>query len=160
MRYPLPPLNERVTRIYVDPNLPQKDVDIAISDWNHAMNGSYYLLTMPWEEYPSPPAVVLRAAHSDDAAILRGGNNAAAVQYPWVGTYPSSIIYVDMDKSHDNKRIMIAILEHELGHAYGADHMDGTLMAPVVGDHQCIDQKTIEAVAKRLHLDPQYLNHC
>jgi hypothetical protein len=92
--------------------------------------------------------------------IRRGGEGAIAVTQPWEGTYPSALIYVDIDFVNQYPYLLIPVVEHELGHAYGAEHKDGTLMQWDLNASHCIDKTTIEAVAKRLHLYPQYLNHC
>lgn len=158
--YPTSPEDRRITRTYIDPNLPQADTLLAIKEWNQAMNGSYFLLVMKWENDPQPPAVVIRAAHYDSPMIVRGGEGTTAITHPWDGGYPSALIYVDIDFLGRYPFLTVPTIEHEIGHAFGADHMDGTLMQWNLNSSHCIDRKTIEQVSNKLHLDPQYLNHC
>ena len=158
--YPIDPLDVRITPTYIDPNLPQKQTLNAIREWNHAMNGSYIFDVVPWDNNPKPPAVVIRAAHTDNADLRRGGKEAVGVTYPWDGNYPSSIIYLDIDNL--GYYPYTQTVEHELGHAFGADHKENTLMGERLSNmsRRCIDQPTLHQVAKILHLDERFLNHC
>ncbi len=153
------PYKTVVTPIYVDPELPPETV-YAIRAWNLAMNGAYYLDARAWGPAPEPPAVVLYAAHKGNPMLRRGGELAVGVTFPWDGTYPSALIYIDIDYARAHPTQLVPIIAHELGHAFGAEHIPGTLMSPTIIDTACIDLPTITAVAKRLHLNPAWLNHC
>lgn len=56
----------------------------------------------------------------------------------------------------------IGITLHELGHAFGARHMAGTLMAPYVqpGVYRCPDAATVAQVAIANSVDPSLLLWC
>ena len=140
-----------VTPVYVDPNLPQKEVAYAINDWNAVMNGTYVLKVVPWQDDPPSPAIVILSSHSHDAPIMISGPTTLAITHVGEGTAPSSHVFINVDKV---KGILtISVLEHELGHSFGADHMPNTLMEEYIRGSHCIDEATVHQVAKALNLD-------
>lgn len=156
--YPLQPI---ISQVYIDPKLPQSEVKSAINTWNNALNGSVILQVEPWQDNILPPAMIIKNARSDSPMILASyTQNTIAITYPWTGSYPSSIIYLATDKIYGNK--LTAVLLHEIGHAFGAEHMDNTLMQEMYNwnNGRCIDKSTIHQVAKHLHLQEQYINYC
>jgi predicted Zn-dependent protease len=157
---PIYPLRPIVSQVYIDPNLPQSEVKIAINTWNNVLNGSVVLRIEPWQNDVQPPAIIIKASRSDAPMILASHTlNAIAITYPWTGSYPSSIIYLATDKIYGDK--LTAVLLHEIGHAFGAEHMDNTLMQEMYDrSNSCVDKSTVHQVAKHLHLQEQYLNYC
>ena len=56
----------------------------------------------------------------------------------------------------------LTVVLHELGHAFGARHMEGTLMAPqlVYKFYKCPDAPTVAQVALANSVDPSLLSWC
>lgn len=56
----------------------------------------------------------------------------------------------------------LGIVLHEMGHALGAQHVDGTLMNPVYSklEMQCPDRDTVEQVAAWNHVNLDMLSWC
>ncbi len=126
--------------VWIDPNLPenvQTAAREAVQDWQDATAGVW-----TYEITSDAAAKVFLFSHDDregSLATTEGlGGDVIKIHSKAVEEYPNA-----------PSRVWRLILRHEMGHALGAEHMEGTLMSTHYNgvDYRCIDQKTLQQVA-------------
>lgn len=148
------PLNqlEVSTTASVCVNLPPKtrpQAIEAVKAWDRAVRH--------WRHLVVAPAGTTECAYRIDETTKTSPDSPTAVA--WVPSIGGRQIYVRIGHYETQTT---AIVMHEFGHAFGAQHIDFTLMHPDVGLSQlaCPDVQTVAQVAAYNHLDLKTLNWC
>jgi len=142
----------------------QHEIQIAVEEWNVALNGNIKLEVVNWTFDMEPDLLskmmkigIVILSVSPDGSVMRSvddGNLGAKVDE--IGGH---VIYLLKGRA-TLPRIKL-VTEHELGHVLGAEHQEGTLMDPVYKRvSSCIDHETIKQIAKYNNLNPDTMNWC
>ena len=115
----------------------------AVANWNRALNGKLELRV---------------AADACDISVLDVSTSPCPeTALACTDTLGGSVVYM---KRGFYERQPANILAHELGHAFGAQHVEGTLMAPIGAPQDCPDHVTIVQVAAYNHWNLAELRWC
>lgn len=158
------PRAQKVIPVWVDRNFGQADrlaIDDAIGQWNYALNG-YVVLAPAWGfEVGSETAtegIELIRVNSKEDPLPDNEGVVAWTHRPDQARTPTTISFIR--ERLDNEYMEPTVL-HELGHALGAKHTPGGIMAPVGFDEPfCLDRSVIEQVADKFHLPMNNLSWC
>ena len=171
----------KVVQLYIDETFDvgqRKDLAAAIQDWNYALNNSMRLEVKTWSLKQSDQkataekinnthqGIMILKYNSNDEDLKEYNISTGTVAFS-LGVGDSHLIVVLEDRLGGGD--LKVILEHELGHALGAGHVNSrqSLMfpygeVPYAGSMQspCIDKITLSQVSGYNHLDMKYLNYC
>jgi predicted Zn-dependent protease len=166
------PIAPRIIPVYLDSQFGEADkIEIAkaLDQWNFALNGSLVLRLEDSQFSVANPeqnsrilgegGIIFFRITSTNAIIsqLHHSGQTLAFVYPQIGSHS---IYLIRDRMFNDGVKPISM--HELGHALGAKHVDGSLMNPQYYPYlyQCVDEITLEQVAQYQHLTKSQLNWC
>ena len=137
----------------------RKEITDAISEWNLVFNGNFYMVDRVGTTFDSKADAInfIRIDASSPAPIKYDLKDKYAITFPSGSHLPSAMIYIDVDATQ-GKLHNVAL--HELGHSWGADHEDNTLMQAVYSGISCVDQATVIQVAREMRLDLSTMNYC
>jgi len=157
--------------IWVDIKFSEADkgeIDLAISQWNYALNGKIELKIVD-EEFDMEPEKILEQIRRNGWLILK--INSTDHDLPMVEKgfvcmgFAEKLgghhIYIVRDAVRRDKYMMGLIL-HEMGHLLGSGHIGDGLMSPhyTYDGTRCIDYDTIKEVGKWQRIDERELNYC
>ena len=131
-------------RVCLDvPGNKRADLLPAIAAWNHALNGKMTLV----EDPEACDLYVVEMVHPpcDPSAVACADKIGGSVIYLYPGRY----------EKHASE-----VMAHEIGHTLGAQHVEGTLMAPTVSNWECPDVTTMAQVSAYQHWNLTELRWC
>jgi hypothetical protein len=152
--------------VYLSDDLPEylRDAAIdAVHQWNLVLNG-HLLLDVRSEhvsrkQVQDTDVIFIDVAKDKEPMILEIHDpDIAGLTAPWGHRRPSALILL---VEHKTRGIATELILHELGHALGAHHQEGTLMQARHNDQVvCVDKATWAQVAKVWHWDIESGNWC
>lgn len=136
----------------------------AIEEWNGALNGHMILYVV------ADDMIILDRAQRENAIVVVASDrnapmmqvahmeNTVAVSYPFGTKKPAAIIYMaNILPPPMSKHVLL----HELGHAFGAEDKDYSLMQLHYSvDYCCIDRLTMAQVSKAMRWSSDSVNWC
>jgi|SRR5579859_2080571 len=156
--------------IWIDKEFGEQDslsIADAVEQWNYSLNGQITLKIMD-ERFWMQNEIIERVMNGGGWLILKIDDKSA-----WVRGWKGYKVLAFADKVGGNRIFIVrdrirrqeevrGIAMHELGHLLGSNHLDDGLMSVPYSDKdsQCIDQKTVDAVANFRNLNLKNLNHC
>lgn len=131
---------------YVDA---RPELEDAVHAWAYALRG-YETLAVG-----SGPYCSIDVAEIDEADVMRWCSDRTAIGCAVIGGYRVWLVRGRYEL------IARGVLLHELGHVFGAQHLDGTLMRPrYERDYSCPDVYTMLQVAAYAHEDLTRFSWC
>lgn len=163
----------RVIPVYVDELFSGEDkivVDNALKEWNYALNG-YVVFSVKTYHFDMQPEQI-REAFLDDGLLLmevKEGNPIIPDDgfrfrtLGWVDNIEGHKLWLVRDRIGSRERLR-GVLLHELGHILGAVHIENhpSIMQPAysLDNYNCLDQWTMQQMARRWHIPFEDLSYC
>ena len=160
----------RVIPIWVDKKFGSADrlaIDDAVSSWNYALNGYIKLQIVDFEfDYESDKVIrqirengwFFLLVNHDNSLIPK--NDKGYLTIGFTELIGGHHLYLVRDRL--SNEMVYGVTMHEIGHLLGAEHLGTHLMYPhyTRARFQCIDLRTIWAVAVYNNLPADRLNYC
>jgi hypothetical protein len=127
----------------IAPREVQEGLQAAVHSWNQALNGKLSLevgvesCDIVVQETEDPPC--------PQGSLACANELGGSVVYLRKGSY---------------ERQPANVLAHELGHVFGAQHLEGSLMSTTGANYACPDQTTVAQVAAYQHWNLAELRFC
>lgn len=164
----------KIRKIYVDSAFGDADavaIQDALNQWRYALNGYYDFKTItidvvhgslePLKEATSGRAWIFLKIDSQNPLVVFH-DTSQMKSLAFVEKIGGSILYMVRDRV--NNESVRGVMMHEIGHLLGATHRwdNNNLMDPSYYDSnsQCIDQETLEQVAKYQGIPAENMNYC
>jgi hypothetical protein len=147
---PEPPSPVPEVRVFLDLPKPfAADARVALRNWDRALKSWHRIVEVT---RPLDANIVIDEVAIDDVWIESDDRLLG-----WTYTHGSRIHLVEFNYEFD----VAGIVSHELGHVFGAEHEDGTIMSEFWHARQeCPDMTTIRQVAEYHGLDFTRLGYC
>lgn len=157
--------------VYIDRDFDPQErsaIHAALADWNMVLNGYLHFKIIKEDVDYSNYIVLLEMRESmQGLAFVKRDVGEVEVQLEdprtlaWTNGVGGDQIHVIGQRV--GVRNLRVILEHEIGHSLGVDHLPirGTLMYPgYSGGADCIDRVTVQTLAGRRGWDWHHMNYC
>lgn len=166
----------RVVPVYIDYRFSGNDkivISNALMAWNYAFNGQVRFelnynvggwdISQMDDVYLRGGIAIIKLSESSQDIIptLDSDPYRAKKVLAWVNKIGGDRIHVLRDRM--NETDLFYIMLHELGHIFGATHVDkDELMQPtyIKGGDACIDRNTARKAAEKFGINPDTMNWC
>jgi hypothetical protein len=145
------------------------EINHSLKSWDNALNGRLHLHVVAYVENPAEDSAAKDARLWGEGLTITRETEDKLPEYlhehPELGEYTLGWTFALVGELHlitdRMSRLGVSIASvsaHELGHAFGLDHEDGTLMdASYNRARRCIDGRTLHTLANVQGWDPSSL---